>query len=39
MTFSQEEGYRFFFETRTFVLWWETKQKHFFDVTVFIEGN
>lgn len=25
-----ENCYRFFCETRTFVLWWETNQKHFF---------
>nr|WP_319539882.1 class I SAM-dependent methyltransferase [uncultured Methanospirillum sp.] len=29
LTYSSEKGYRFFFETRTFVLWWETLPKQF----------
>lgn len=30
LTFSQENGCRFFFETRSYVMWWETNPKKFF---------
>jgi len=31
LTYSPESGYRFFFETRTFVIWWEITPKRFFE--------
>ncbi|PWR69645.1 hypothetical protein DK846_17190 [Methanospirillum lacunae] len=29
LTYTPESGYRFYFETRTFVMWWETYPKQF----------